>query len=326
MAAYTTGDIAILTTGFTDPLGNPTDPTGVSLIIESPDGTQTTVTSPTHLSAGRYAYNLALAESGVYRYRWIGTGTVTATVEGTVTVLASLLSDQPVPSSLNLCTLDDVKTVLTGMSSGPLGNIDDISLTKLITSASLYWLWRTGRMGSDGSIPAVSPLVQLVTYGPENYDGNGNDRMFLRQTPVRAVTSLLINGVPVPPSTGFGSYGYLIDQNGRSLVFQSASSGYGNRRFSGNYGAGFQSSYSPCVFSLGTQNITVTYSAGYAGTPYDISEACARMVAVKYRRLSHLDEKQNAQPQTVGTITYRDWEVPPDIEAVIRFYRRKAIV
>jgi hypothetical protein len=57
-----------------------TDPTTVTLVIETPAGVETTYTyalsQVTKASTGSYYKDIALTESGYYKYRWTGTGAV----------------------------------------------------------------------------------------------------------------------------------------------------------------------------------------------------------------------------------------------------------
>ena len=77
MTNYQIGDKVRLTATFTDLDNVATNPTAVILRLRSPDGTDTTPT-PTNTGAGVYIYDLDLNQSGVWRYRWEGTGTVQA--------------------------------------------------------------------------------------------------------------------------------------------------------------------------------------------------------------------------------------------------------
>ena len=64
-----------------------TDPTTVTLVIETPAGVETTYTYAaaqiTKASTGNYYKDIVLSESGYWKYRWTGTGTV-ATVDDDV--------------------------------------------------------------------------------------------------------------------------------------------------------------------------------------------------------------------------------------------------
>ena len=54
--------------------------------MRKPDGTETTYASPTHASTGVYTHDVTFDQSGVWRYRWEGTGAVAEAGEGMLTV------------------------------------------------------------------------------------------------------------------------------------------------------------------------------------------------------------------------------------------------
>jgi hypothetical protein len=73
--------------------GTLTDPTTISLLIKDPDGQSNTYTyaggTVTKDGTGEYSKAITLEEEGVYRYRWVGTGTVVAATEGEIIVASS---------------------------------------------------------------------------------------------------------------------------------------------------------------------------------------------------------------------------------------------
>lgn len=101
--SYDTGDVVRLgnhstntdTSAFTDALGVATDPTGVTLVVDKPDGTTTTTYtyagSPalSKESTGRYYVDVQLDQSGMWAYRLAGTGTAQAADEGQLHVRKS---------------------------------------------------------------------------------------------------------------------------------------------------------------------------------------------------------------------------------------------
>ena len=195
----------------------------------------------------------------------------------------------------------------------PVCTAQDGLLAGMITAASLYWLRKTGRVHVDGSIPAASSLVERVTCGPEWYDGNGNDRLFLRLWPIVSVSELSINGLAIPASASLTSPGYVIDQGGKCLALRS----FGGGRDASNW----RSQYArPYGFARGTQNIEVTYMAGFNGVPDDVAEKCTKMVVLTMKRRGWVDQSSQTIP-TSGTVSFRSWELDLDIESVMSFYR-----
>jgi len=313
---YNIGDLVRLTVVFTDIAKVPENPTTVVLEILAPDGTTVTPPAITNPTTGTFYADLPIAQSGIYKYRYTGNGSVQAVQEGQIVVSPSSL--YPVPD-IDLTTLEIVKDYLTVCDSK-----SDTVISWAITSASIYWLWRTGQGNADGSVPTHSPYVSPQPYS-EWYDGNGNDRLFLRHSPIVSVQALNINGVAVRASSTFGDGGFVVDQNGRSLTFRSSGSGV-SRGVNQGYGYAYSSFFPACGFSLGTQNIQVQYTAGFVTTPLDINEAVTEMVALTVKRRGWLDFKQQAMPDTIGTITYRDWIFTPKIISVMENYARRAQV
>ena len=207
----------------------------------------------------------------------------------------------------------------------PITDQTDALLSRLITAASSYILYRSGFGPTDGSAPTQSPFTQSVPYN-EFYDGNGNDRLFLRNYPITAVSLVTINGITIPSGIGqpYTTPGYVIDQSGKCLAFRSSGYSAGGGWFPRNYSA-FPYNYGNIYqWTQGTQNINVQYSAGYAQTPYALNDACIKLVGYNYRtKRDAYGIKQIAKGDAGGSTTYETWIVPPDCEEVIRYYSRK---
>ncbi len=142
-------------------------------------------------------------------------------------------------ASGDLTTLANVKQWVNVSNS-----TDDALLTRLITSVSNFmqsWLNRQ---------------LNPATYSDVN-DGTGGQRMMLTNYPVTAVTSLTVDGIPVPASSSPTSPGYTFDQYGVTLR--------------GGY-----------YFGSGLQSVSVTYTAGYASMPVEIEQACIELVSLRY--------------------------------------------
>ena len=324
---YGIGDVAQLSVTFTNLAGVPTDPSTVTLTVNDPTGAQVIYSggSITHISTGNYTYNLSLTLTGVYVYQWTGTGAVQTTQQGTITVGSSLLNGA-IPSSLNLVTLDVVKGYLNLTTTGA----SDVVLSNLITAVSLLALRLTGRGPSDGSIPTQSPFVTPVAYD-EFYDGNGNQRQFVRNWPINSVTGVYVNGTPIPASTGVTQPGYVIDGSGKSIVLRTigyAAPSYRNALavIGGNY-----------FFARGIQNVEIQYTAGFSAVPYDLSLAVMQTVAQTYTQQSIIYTKSKALPMGGGVVTYGNpagvtsegllgLVVPPQAQATFEFYKRRALV
>lgn len=121
---------------------------------------------------------------------------------------------------------------------------DDPLLSGLITAASAFIRSWCGR----------ALTVQDFT---ELRDGNGSARMRLRQTPIAAVTNVMIGGLVVPPGDANATPGYYFSETMLCL------NGY--------------------RFQRGAANVTVIYTAGFATIPDDLAQACTELVGRRFR-------------------------------------------
>lgn len=206
------------------------------------------------------------------------------------------------PTTVDICSLAQVKDWL-GI---PASNTDDDSMIQgLITSFSQFVINKTGIL----SFNSVQNYVDV-------YDGNGNYRIFLNNRPITTVSSVIIGAYTVPQSTSLTSPGWFIEQSKKSIAFRSVGSALMPP----------QSIY-PYSFVSGVGNIQISYSAGYTRCPLDLQEACFKSVAIYYRRKDYIDlasKSLSAGAGVSGTITYRLWDLPPEIKSVIDFYSRYA--
>lgn len=108
--SYDIGDLVALSATFTATDGvTPVDPATLTCAVTDPTGAVTTYTygsSPgfTKASTGVYALQVDAEVAGSWLYRFLGTGTYQAAVEGTFLVAAR--------GAVNLCTLADVRQFL----------------------------------------------------------------------------------------------------------------------------------------------------------------------------------------------------------------------
>lgn len=146
----------------------------------------------------------------------------------------------------DLCTLADLKAWLN------IGNTtDDALLQRLITAASVFMQsW----MSTD--IPSASYT--------EVRDGTGSDTLCLGTTPVTAVASLTVNGLPQTLSPDGIQPGYLFSDSAIYLV--------------------------GTTFPVGRRNVRVTYTAGYNPVPFDLAQECISLAAWKYREKSRIGQ------------------------------------
>lgn len=102
--SYQIGTVARIRADFTNLDGVPTDPTAVTVEILAPDGTETTpAASNDPTVVGGWYYDLPLTMSGIYRYRWVGTGVIAAAAESQLYVEGSAFSEDQYTSTTPPC-------------------------------------------------------------------------------------------------------------------------------------------------------------------------------------------------------------------------------
>ena len=178
----------------------------------------------------------------------------------------------------DLVSLSDIKAYL----GGDLQSNDDAVLGRLISAASAFFVTACAR-----------PILEQGY--SELYDGKGNGRLYLRQTPVTSVTSLSIDGATVPEAMVPGESGWRLNGN-IVLLF-------------GHW------------FNRGLVNVAVSYTAGYATAPADVAEAVMELVGLRYRGRDRLG-KVTESIGGMATTSYTQRDVSPFVASVIARYTR----
>lgn len=198
-------------------------------------------------------------------------------------------------NAIDLTTVVNIQTWL-GNTNAFSGN-ESQTVQDAITAFSLYVLHLTGRGPADGSVPTSSPFAAAVAYD-EFYDGNGNDVLPLRNWPITAVAAVIDTGVTIQASTSTTSPGYVVDQSKKFLVLRYGGNQYG-------YARNQRGGLTKCKgWSLGTQNIEVQYTAGFAAIPFDLEMLARKVVAKKYKGRSWIGQKSQAMAAGAGTIVF----------------------
>jgi hypothetical protein len=182
----------------------------------------------------------------------------------------------------DLTTLADVKAWLqTGVN--PFPATDDALLARLVTAASEFiqnWLGR-----------------QIATADwLEVRDGTGGQLFAFANIPVTAVLSLTIDGIAIPAAPADGSFGAGYSFTPTELALR----GY--------------------VFTRRPQNTIVTYTAGYATTPPDITQACIELVCQRYRERTRIGEVSKALGGA-ETVTYSQKDMSDSVKTLLSQYR-----
>lgn len=185
---------------------------------------------------------------------------------------------------MTLCALSDVEPLLNLTAGDPAEPL----LTALIGQASAWIEAICGR------------VFEQATYS-ESYDGNGNARLLLRNTPVVSVASVMVGSLVIPQAVP--ANGSVVGQPGwRATDRAVLLSGY--------------------CFERGQDNVSVTYTAGYATIPADLTLACAELVALSFRGLDHLG--QNSKNLGGVTVSFRMDELSPRGQRTLNSWRRVA--
>lgn len=121
----------------------------------------------------------------------------------------------------------------------------------------------------------------------ETYDGHGGRVLSVQASPVTAVASVVVDGQAVTGFT-FDSETILLPEGK--------------------------------VFTRGTGNVVVTYTAGFVPTPPDLAQACVEVVALRFKERDRIGITTQALAQ--GNTTFAREQFPPHILAVLNSYRR----
>jgi hypothetical protein len=158
--------------------------------------------------------------------------------------------------------------------------VDDALLARLIAAASGFIVSWLGRDLASRDYAEIR-------------DGTGGVRLAFANTPVTAVASVAIDGVAIPPAPDALKPGYVF----------SATQLYLRGR----------------VFTRGTQNVTLAYTAGYAAIPAEIEQACIELVALRYKerdRIGHVSKSLAGE-----TVAFSQKDMSDDIKTALLAYK-----
>jgi hypothetical protein len=133
----------------------------------------------------------------------------------------------------------------------------------------------------------------------ETRDGHGGSRLMLRQAPVTGVSSITVDGTAIPAATGPLVSGFVFD--GLSITLR----GY--------------------AFTLGVQNVELSYTAGYAAVPADLAQAVIEWAALRYKEREHIGQTSKALGDG-QTVAYWVKDMPEFVRRMLDNYRRVAPV
>jgi hypothetical protein len=189
-----------------------------------------------------------------------------------------------------LCSLGALKLALgIGLSEAA----DDTTLLARIDMASAQLI---GWIGRDfGTVDVVNELR----------DGDDSAILTLAHTPIVSVTALTIDGQAVDPTLAKVYADY--------LKFEDA----------GEYSPRLRSSTR--IFPRGCQNISVSYRAGYARIPREVSDACVFQVIFLQNTLAKQGIQSETNQVANATTTYSDANIAPEAKRLANRFRRARV-
>ena len=191
-----------------------------------------------------------------------------------------------VDTSIALITLAQAKAFLK-IPNGTTA--EDVIISDLVNNASQQAAQYCGRR------------FVSETY-TEYYDGDGSDKLIVKNYPIISVTSLHDD-----TNRLFQSYSE-IDVSANVLL----ESGAGIVRLWNEYSA----------FSKGKANIKIVYVAGYTTIPYSLQHAALLIVMYTYKR-QYQDQRIGLQSETIGdrNMTYSNEDIPKAAKTILDTYK-----
>lgn len=219
--------------------GDLVDVTSVTVTVTTPDGVPKTPVIMTNASTGVYRYDFPTTVSGLHMWSAVSVGLVAAVADDVFVV-----SD---PGPLSIVSVDEV---ITHMRAQPTMDADDREQLRV------YCVAATSAIEEDLHRALVRRVVT------ETHNG-GCAALFLRQTPVLSVTSVVETGVTLGQSGD-----YVIDPRLGILYRGTAQA--------------------PAWFDYGLQSVVVTYLAGMTQPPEFIRKVALNTVVKMWQAAQQL--------------------------------------
>lgn len=127
------------------------------------------------------------------------------------------------------------------------------------------------------------------------FDGRDNATILLPQYPIVAIASVTICGTALAAQSAPGQYGYWFDEDSVNL--------------------------DGCRFPWGRGNVVISWTAGYATIPVDISQAVNEIVGLRYATR----DKQGWSSKTLAgeTVAIVTKDMPASVQTVLDQYARR---
>jgi len=170
----------------------------------------------------------------------------------------------------DLCTVEDVKA----WHDPPItASGDDEMLARLVTAESIAILKWLNINPENGD----SLLSQSYT---ETFNGTGTKALALPNLPITAVASVSVNGVDIPESPQPDVYGFSFDK--------------------------FAVYLTGACFRRGWQNVSISYTAGLASIPADLTQCAIEVCLLRYKRRKNAGLVSQAAAQQTTAFYTRD--------------------
>lgn len=170
---------------------------------------------------------------------------------------------------------------------------------------------------TDEFLSFLSRDIFSTAYVAERRNGTGQRRLTLKQFPVTAVASLVIDNQTIQPAPNPTALGYMFDDR---EIYLNQLTGVGA-------GYGYNLSGGP-GFSRGLLNVVIAYTAGYSSCDPVLSElknAATQQVAYEYMKRNRIGEKSKTLGQA-QTVSYQTDPFDPVVLAILNRHKRRAPV
>ncbi|GAO01958.1 phage head-tail connector protein [Anaeromyxobacter sp. PSR-1] len=175
-----------------------------------------------------------------------------------------------------LATLTDLKNYL-----GITSTAEDALLSRLLSGSSDHFEALTGRtFASSGHTGS--------------FDGDGSRLLFPGHTPIISVSSLTVDGEPIPERTSWSGDGYVVRP-----YYVELSAGH--------------------TFTRGLGNVVLAYGAGFVAVPNDVQQAVITLAGLAYKERTRLGVLSNTVQGEA--FSYQTLTLPQSVQSVVEAYR-----
>lgn len=128
----------------------------------------------------------------------------------------------------------------------------------------------------------------------ETRDGQGGARLSLGDYPVTAITSVVVDGISIPASTGPAVPGWVLAND--AVVLRTYR------------------------FTRDLANVVINYTAGYAATPPDLEQATLELAAMRWKERERIGHSSiNMAGQQTNFIIK---DMPPSVATILNQYKK----